>query len=228
MAFDPTDPDTKTALAEAVSTAVAAAQDKATEAATALQANNAKLLLQLREAKKDAQIDPVKHAQLEDRVGELEAMLIGAEKDAKKALKDHAAALDGVSKQIASESGFTTQLLVDNGLTDALVKAGVEPNFLPAVKAMLKSQVQVKAEGANGEGRRALVGDKPLAEYVTTWASSDEGKHFVKAPLNSGGAATGGGGATGVKTTIAAGDKSAFGANLAELAKGTQGSVQVA
>jgi hypothetical protein len=45
-----------------------------------------------------------------------------------------------------------------------------------------------------GEERKALIGDKPLPDYIKEWAGSDVGKKFVAAPANSGGGAGGGGG----------------------------------
>lgn len=217
-------PEEKAALKAAIDEATAATKAEAEAAASALAANNKKLLEQLREAKKSIEIDPAKHAALEDQVTELTATLSEREKAIKKIEKDSAAQLATLTKQFESETGFTKSLLVDNGLSDALVKVGVEPAFLGAVKAMLKGQVQIVAEG---DTRRALVGDKPLADFVSTWAQSDEGKHFVKAPANGGGGAGGGSGGASV-TTIAATDKTAIGLNLAELAKGNNGAVQIA
>jgi hypothetical protein len=223
MPFDATDPETKAALSAAVAEAVTAAKAAAEESTAALADNNKKLVAQLREAKKGAEIDPTKHAALEDRVGELEGQLTAAETASKKALKDATAQVENLNKQLQSESGFTQKLLVDNGLSDALVKAGVDTAFLPAVKAMLASQVSVVAEG---DTRKAVAGDKSLSDFVASWASGDEGKHFVKAPANSGGGAQGGAGAGGVKT-IVAGDKKAFSANLDEIAKGNSSSVRI-
>lgn len=225
MPFDINDPETKAGVKALVDAAVATAKTAAEEAAAALQTNNALLLKQLREAKKGQEIDPTKHAALEDKVSELEGLLGTATKDAQKASKDAATQLEALNKQLASENGFTQKLLVENGLSDALVKAGVKPNFLPAVKAMLAGNVKIVAEG---DTRKAVVGDKALSDFVSAWAQSDEGKHFVAAPANSGGGAAGGAGGSPTITTIAAGDKAAFGANLAELAKGTKGTVQVA
>ena len=80
---------------------------------------------------------------------------------------------------------------MDNGLNDALLKAGVKPEMTKAVKALLSGQVTLKTEGEN---RIAFMGDKPLSDAVIEWAKSDEGKHFVAAPNNQGGGANGGGG----------------------------------
>lgn len=216
-------PEEKAALQAAIDEAVAKSKEEAQAAAAALQANNKKLLDQLREAKKHAEIDPAKYAALEDKVDELTEQLTQRESAFKKLEKDSSTQLANLTKQIESETGFTKSLLVDNGLSDALVKAGVEPAFLPAVKAMLKAQVQVVAEG---DARVAKVGDKPLTDFVGAWATSDEGKHFIKAPANGGGGAGGGAGA-GKVTTISANDKTAIGLNLEELAKGAKGSVQL-
>ena len=105
-----------------------------------------------------------------------------------KQFKDTAKQLEQVSKSLESESGFTSKLLLDNGLTDALVKAGVKKELLPAVKALLSGQAKVVADG---EGRKAVIGDKAMSDYITEWSSSDEGKHFIQAPANGGGGADG-------------------------------------
>ena len=224
MAFDAQDPETKAALKAAVAEAVEAAKVVADEAASALQANNQKLLSQLREAKKGQEIDPVKYAALEDKVTELTGLLTTTQKEAEKASKAAATQFENLTKQFNAENGFTQKLLVENGLNDALVKAGVTPNFLPAVKAMLSGNVKVVAEG---DVRKAMVGDVALSDFVSTWAQTDEGKHFVAAPANSGGNSSGGKNTT-TTTTIAAGDKKAFGANLEEIAKGNNSAVKIA
>jgi hypothetical protein len=51
-------------------------------------------------------------------------------------------------------------------------------------------QATIKAE--NGE-YSALIGDKPIGDFVKEWTGSDAGKHFVSADNNSGGGANGGG-----------------------------------
>lgn len=234
-------PEEKAALKAAVDEATAATRAEAEQAATALQLNNRKLLEQLREAKKAVEVDPAKYAALEDKnnaledqVAALTTTVTARETELKKLAKESAAQMDkltketgltiaDLTKQVEAESGFTKSLLVDNGLADSLVKAGVEPAFLPAVKAMLKAQVAIEAVG---DVRVAKAGGKPLEEFVSAWAVSEEGRHFVRAPANAGGGATGGVQTAGV-TFISASDKTAVGLNLAELAKGTKGTVQV-
>jgi len=107
--------------------------------------------------------------------------------------------LEKARKIAEQESQAVSQLLVDKGLAESLVRVGVKPEFMPAVSAMLKSQVKVVAEG---DKRLAVLGDKPLEEAVKEWAASDSGKVFVVAPANAGGGANGSGpqGGTGVKT----------------------------
>ena len=88
-------------------------------------------------------------------------------------------------------------MLLDSGLTDSLVKAGVAAQYLPAVKAMLGTQAKVVVDG---DSRKAVIGDKDLTDFVSGWATSDEGKHYLAAPNNGGGGASGGsGGASGQK-----------------------------
>ena len=109
-----------------------------------------------------------------------------------KSQKETTKKLETVAKQLESESGFTSRLLLDNGLTGALVKAGIKKELLPAAKALFSQQAKVIAEG---DTRKAVIGDKELSAFVGEWAASDEGKHFVQAPTN------GGGGADGSKNT---------------------------
>ena len=177
MAFDPKDPDTIAALEKAVNDAI-----------TGLQAKNTELLAKLKKAQKDATIDPADHAALQAELDATQAKLAEAVKAAKAANTE----AEKFKKAYESESKLTHNLLVENGLTDALTKAGVtNPVHLRAAKAMLSGQVQLVAEGDN---RIAKVGDKALADYVGEWAKGEEGKYFVAAQQNGGGGAPGGAG----------------------------------
>ena len=177
MPFDPNDPDTKAALKAAIDEAVAGLQTKNTE-----------LLAKLKKAQKDSTVDPSEHAALQSELDATQAKLA----EAVKALKAANTEAEKVKKAYESESKLTHRLLVENGLTDALTKAGVtNPVHLRAAKAMLSGQVQLVAEGDN---RIAKVGDKALADYVGEWAKGEEGKYFVAAQQNGGGGAPGGAG----------------------------------
>jgi len=166
---------------------VQAAITEAVEAATAaLKTKNAELIADVRKARKGQEIDPEVVTRLEEQVETLKSELTAAQKAAKAAASE----ADKAKKLHETEAAFTQRLLVDNGLTAELVKAGVkEPAHLKAVKAMLAANVQIVVDGDN---RTAKVGDKALDVFVTEWAKSDEGKFFVAAPNNNGGGAGGG------------------------------------
>lgn len=174
---------------------VQAAIQAAVDAAIApLAAKRDELLGEVKKLRKESAIKPEDVEKLETEIDTLRANLATAQKDAK-TFKDTA---DKATKALESESGFTQKLLVENGLGDALVKANVtNPAHLKAVKSMLSGQVKIVADG---ETRKAMVGDKELSAFVTEWAASDEGKHFVTAANHSGGGAPGGGGNTNSKT----------------------------
>ena len=177
MAVDLNDADVKAAIEAAVA-----------EATAGLVAKNQELLGKLKKATKDAQIDPSEHAALQSELDATQAKLA----EATKALKAANAEAEKFKKAFEGESKLTHRLLVENGLTDALTKAGVtNPVHLRAAKAMLSGQVQLVAEGDN---RIAKVGDKALADYVGEWAKGEEGKYFVAAQQNGGGGAPGGAG----------------------------------
>jgi|TARA_R110000868_G_scaffold61150_2_gene185955 hypothetical protein len=168
------------------------------DATLALVGKNRELLSELKDARKGRTIDPAELDKMQARIDELED---GATASAKQA-KEQKALLEKAHADLQSESGFTSKLLLDNGLTDALVKAGVSAPYLPAVKAMLSSQAKITVEG---DIRKAVIGDKDLGAYITDWATSDDGKHYVQAPANSGGGANGGANGGSVKTVARSG-----------------------
>ena len=190
MAFDPNDSEAKKAIKEAVEAAV-------NEATAGLVAKNQELLGKLKKATKDAQIDPAEHQPLQAELDATQAKLTDAIKAANTATTE----AEKIKKAYETESKVAHNLLVENGLTTALLEAGVKkPAYQKAAKAMLAGQVVLTADGEN---RIAKVGDKLLADFVKTWATSDEGKAFVDAPGNSGGGAQGGGTGGADQKTIA-------------------------
>ena len=160
------------------------------EATSGLAKKNSELLAELKEARKGKQIDPAELDKLQEKIDGLENQLTVSQKT----IKEQQKAFEQTKAALDSESGFTSKLLLDNGLTDALVKAGVAAPFLPAVKAMLSSQAKIAIEG---DTRKAVIGDKDLSEFVIEWATSDDGKHYIAAPQNNGGGASGGSSGTG-------------------------------
>ena len=192
MVIDKTDPEVQKAIKDAAKELVDAAVEEATEG---LKAKNTELLGKLKKATKDAAIDPAEHQAVMEQVAALKTKLA----ESGKALKVAETKAATIQKALESEAGANHRLLVDQGLTEALLRNGVDkPVLSKAAKAMLSSQVTIKIEGDN---RIAVVGDKPLSDFVTEWTKSDEGKHFVTAAVNTGGGATGGGtGTAGAKT----------------------------
>lgn len=159
--------------------------DAAVEEATAgLKTKNTELLGEVKKLRKaGGDVDPALVERLEKRVEDLETANSTLTKDLKAANSN----LGKTQKSLDGESAFTKKLLIDNGLSDALVKAGVSnATRLKASIAMLRGQVAVVADG---DVRKAMVGDKELSAFVTEWAASDEGKEFVTASNNSGGGA---------------------------------------
>ena len=169
---------------------VQAAIDAAVETATSgLKTKNQELLDKNKKLMKGQEIDPQTVVDLEAQIDKLQSDLAVSQKSAKESVKT----LETLQTQLKAETGFTQKLLIDNGLTDELVKNGVAPQFLPAVKAMFAGQAQIVAEG---DTRTAKIGDKSVSDFVKEWAASDDGKHFVKAPENGGGGSQGSGNGT--------------------------------
>lgn len=176
-------PEEKAALAAAVKTAVTAA---VLEATAGLQDKNKELITELRAAKKGQEITPADVEKLETKIETLEGEAIVA----KKSIKDLTKSADTATKGLESETAFTRNLLIDNGLTNELTKNGVtNAAHLSGATALLRTDVEIVVDGKK---RTAMVGDKPLADHVKEWAGSDTGKNYVAAPGNNGGGANGG------------------------------------
>jgi len=155
------------------------------EAMEAMNAKNAELLREVKIARakaKGVEIDPNDFMALQTENETLKSQL-------EKVAKDNAKTVEQLQASLNEKDGALQSYLIDNGLNDAMLKAGIKPEFMAAAKAMLKSQTKLMAD--NGQ-YSALMGDKPLIEAIAEWAAGDEGKHFVSAPANSGGGATGG------------------------------------
>jgi hypothetical protein len=177
MPFDPTDPDTKAALAAAVEDATAGLKTKVDELIGS-----------------EKKLKPEDMAALESENEGLRAKLSAAEKTAKEA----ATAAEKATKALETETGFTRKLLVENNLKDTLLKGGVkDEDFLDALVTKFSQGAAVVADG---DARKAMLGDKELSAVVGEYLASDAGKKFVAAPVNGGGGAQGGGGESHSKT----------------------------
>lgn len=165
------------------------------EATSGLVAKRDELLTEVKTLRKGRAIDPADVEKLEVEIDRLS----GENRELVKSVKTSAKLAEDATKALQQESGFTSSLLIDQGLTAALTANGVtNPALLKGALAMLKSQgAQVVIDG---DKRVARLGEKALADAVKEFAASDEGKHFVSAKQNTGGGAQGGGGTTTTNT----------------------------
>lgn len=160
--------------------------DELTAGNTALAAKNTELLGEVKVFKakaKGAEIDPEEHAKLQNELETAQSDLAKLQKDSAKTIEELTASRDAKDTALQGH-------LIDAGLSEAMVAAGVKADMMPAVKAMLTPTTSLTEK--DGE-YTALMAEKPLAEAVLEWAKTDAGKPFVSAPNNSGGGAAGGG-----------------------------------
>lgn len=190
MAYDAKDPADKKIVADLVKAAVDARElelaEEHADDVKGLKAKNTELLGKIANLRKDGGVDNA--AELERLEGEL-ATAKKELKTATTAAKKLETERDTYKGEADNERASTSKLLVDQGLTEALTANNVASQFLPAAKALLGSQVTIKVDG---DKRLTMVGDKPLSEFVKTWAQGPDGKHYVKAPANGGGGSHGG------------------------------------
>jgi len=151
----------------------------------ALAAKNRELLTEVKTFKakaKGAEIDPGEFEQLKFELEEARNSLVKTEKASK-------AEIEKLQGSLKNKDQALKTYLLDGGLSDALAKAGVKPEYMDAARALLRQQAAIKEDGEN---YLAVMGDKPIFDAVKEWASSDTGKHFVAASANSGGGSQGG------------------------------------
>lgn len=102
----------------------------------------------------------------------------------------HANEIKAKDEQITGLGGKLNKHVVGEGLSAALIKANVSPNLMGAARALIEKEF--KGEVGDNDGTPfAKFDDKNVEEFVTDWASSETGKHFVSAKSNSGGGSNG-------------------------------------
>lgn len=176
MAVDLNDPEVKAALEAAVE-----------EAVNGLKKKNSELLRKL-EAAKEIKPEDFQRA-LEERDA-AQAKLA----DVSKELRETKGQVKSLDEAVKAKHAVIERTLIDDHLTNALVKANVRPEFMEFVKSYHRGTAKVVEE--NGE-YRAVLGDKPIADAISAWAASDAGKAVIAAPANGGGGASGSGGSKG-------------------------------
>lgn len=182
-----------------------------------LKAKNEELLGDLKKQK-----DSLKGIQ--DQLDEIKAAKEAAEEEAanksgdvekiKAALEaKHKKEAETLKAQLDQQTVRLNQTLIDKGLSDALVKANVAAQHLPAVTALIKTTAKAEIVDQDGNTVATLDG-KPIEEFVTGWAQGDLGKHYIAAPNNGGGGAGGSNGsgkaATGKKADWSTKEKTDF------------------
>lgn len=142
-------------------------------------------LTKLRAKAKGADIDPEEHAALQSQVAELTDKLGKTEKSYK-------AEFEKLNGQLNEKSSALDRFVLDGSLTNELIKANVKKEFIDASKALLKGQAKLEFKDGSPV---VMIDGKPLTDAIKGWTESEQGKHFIQAPANSGG---GGEGANGV------------------------------
>jgi len=122
--------------------------------------------------------------------------LLEANRKLRNELADRQSEMSKTAARLTQAETAVQKLVVDNGLTEALTRAKVAPEFLEAARALIKAREEIAIGDAEGKPV-ALVGEQPLTAFVEDWARSDQGRPFIASAGNSGGGAGGAGPASG-------------------------------
>lgn len=172
-----------------------------------LEAKNRELIGELRKAKGTTNEEAAKLAAELDQV---KADNVKLSADLKKALDAKTTVENTLKEQLSAEQSAVARLVLDNGLTDALTKAGVKSELMSAARALLREKGVLSIE-SEGDARRAIAKLKKdgkdvsmtLDEYITKeFATTDEGKAFIAAQAAGGAGAQGGKGGQGQGATM--------------------------
>lgn len=179
------DPLTQADVDKAIKDALAKQREEFDTETAGLKDKNRELLGKLRDAQG---VKPEDLATAEARADKAEADLAALNKSVTTLTKER----DNAVKALEAETGFTSKLLINDGIKSALIEAGVkDPDYLDALAVKFASSASILTEG---DARKAMIGDKAAADAIKEWAGSDTGKKFIAAPVNSGGGAGGGNG----------------------------------
>lgn len=176
-----------------------------------LKEKNTELLGSLKKLKDENKTFNDRLEKLEEEKEAIESEKNSKSGDIKKITEDlekkHKKEIEKLTSQISEKDGLLTakdKLLnthvVGEGLTAALVKAKVKPEFMAAAKAVIQAEHAGEVVDENGKPVAKFNG-KAVEEFVTGWAQTDAGKHFVVADSNSGGGSNGAKGSGKASTT---------------------------
>lgn len=146
------------------------------------------LLGKLKETKQTAEEIAAAKEKAEMELAEKSGNIEAVKKQISESYGKEKAALEA---KLAAMQGNLHKLVVDDGLTNALVKAGVAAPLLPAAKALLQTSHKIEI----GDDLTAKIDNDNLSDFVVKWSQGESGKHFVAAPVNNGGGAKGQNGA---------------------------------
>lgn len=201
MAYDANDPADKKIVDDAVAAALQEAETNHEAEIEGLKNKNKQLLDKISKLRagndngdNNAEIDRLER-ELDESKGKLRTTETEL-RETKRKLTTVEGERDTATKGLETETSFSRNLLIENDLTTALTAANVAPHLMDGAKALLAGKAKVVTEG---DDRKAVVGDKPLSEFVKEWALGDQGKAYIAAPANGGGGGTGGGQGGGAK-----------------------------
>jgi DNA repair exonuclease SbcCD ATPase subunit len=165
------------------------------DATGGLKAKNEELLGKNKKIKEDRDSLRSEVSELSNANEELEELKVQKTSDVQEALEKQKKKFDKEIERLTGDlegsKGQISKLLIDNGLNDALLKANIAKEHLPAVTALLRTGNNIEISTDEGDSPVAVVGDKQLGEFVSEWSQSDLGKLYVAAADNSGGGAKG-------------------------------------
>jgi len=148
-----------------------------------------------REARAAKDIKPEDLAAAEDRADKAEARIKELEKSEKVAVSR----AEKAEKALEGEQGAARTYALEAEISNAIAAGNVVPALVPAFKALVTQGA--KADVVDGK-YVVTIGDKPASDHIKALLASDEGKHFVAAPNNTGGGSGGSGGAQNAAKTM--------------------------
>lgn len=177
----------------------AAVADAAAKEVSGLKSKNGELLEKMTGMKDRLKsldgIDPEQYQQLvefKNSIDEAERKKLMDGGDSEKIIEqmknDHASERESLVAERDALKEENRKLVIGQAMSEAMAQAEIAGPFQEAFMAMLSNKIAVSEDD---EGKHAVVGDKTVAEYVEEFVGSDAGKHFVKAPTNSGSGAHG-------------------------------------
>ena len=150
---------------------------KSALAAERTAAKNAKAAL----AKYDG-VDPEKYAELKAAAEAAEAQKLQTEgkwEEMKDRLtKAHEKVLGERDTEIQKRDRVIENLTVENELNAAIERAGVLPEHRKAVRALLRVEAKPSVQWEN-DVPHGVMGDVAIAEYVESWAKTDEAAYYL-------------------------------------------------